>query len=116
MENINITKLQVVTKDYMPTDGEHYIIVKTGLGGYNEYGIINHKDVGKDGKLKRQLNGLQMMLSKTVADLIDLKEKCIKVDRLEENGIKREVAALMVNLGKTQAETESIMALLHRQH
>lgn len=105
-----LKELEIVTKDYMPTDGEHYFIVRTGLGGYHEYGIINHKDIDKNGKLKRPLNGIQMMLSPTVAHLIDLKEKCIKVDRLEEQGISRMVASLMVNLGKSREEAEELMA------
>ncbi len=113
MTNEKITKIQVVTKDYMPSDGEHYMIVKTGLGGTNEYGIINHKDI-KDGRLTRQLNGLDMMLSSTVAELIDRKEKIIKVDRLEASGIKREVAVLMVTLGKTQSEVEKIMEMVNK--
>lgn len=111
---MELKTLEIVTKDYMPTDGEHYFIVRTGLGGYNEYGIINHKDIDKNGKLKRPLNGLQMMLSRTVAELIDLKEKCIKVDRLEAEGIGREVASLMVTLGISRERAEEVIAQASR--
>ena len=111
---MELKTLEIVTQDYMPSDGEHYLIIKTGLGGNNEYGIINHKDIGKDGRLKRQLNGLQMMLSKTVAELIERKEQLIKVDKLEQSGIDRTVAVIMVMMGKTQAEAEKVVGVASR--
>ena len=104
--------LKTMTQDFMASNGEHYFIVKVRIPDYKSdgtricYGIINHKDVEESGKLKRQIGGGEMVLSDTVAELIDRVEKGIKVDELEAQGMDRMAAVLMVMNGMKKDEAE----------
>lgn len=110
-----IKQMTVVTKDYMPTNGEHYYIVRMYVDndyrkGY-QYGIINHKDVNEKGKLTRTLNGFQMQLSDTVAQLLAKVEQGIEIDRLAEAENISRTAAILLYFGTDKMTKEKAVEL-----
>lgn len=95
----NIT---VVTNDFTASNGEHYYIVSFDVDSKyltgKRYGAINYDDVESNGKVKKTLNGYQMYMKETVAEVITEIEYRIKVERTAEaEGIGKMAAVLLIN-------------------
>ncbi len=104
-----IKDLTIVTKNFTSIDGKHYYIVETKVEDKIRYGVIDHDNVDKDGRLKKNVNGIQMLLSETISELIERVAQRYRVNRLVDQGVNRMVASAMVVLNKSREEVEKMM-------
>ena len=101
-----IRKMTIVSRDLMSADGKHYIIFETLLEGKRRYGVIDHDNVDKNGKLIKEVNGIQMLLSDTVSELIERVGYRARTNQLVAQGIDRTVAAIMAVTKMSREEAE----------
>ena len=104
MAKLNV---KVITNDYKASDGKHYYIVKTTLNGKTQYGVIDYEWVDENGRLNREINGINMKLQNTVAELITLVEQDVKYRKLKAEGIDDMVALIMAMYNMTKEEAEA---------
>ena len=81
--------------------GREFLICKCDDGTErNGYWAFEDKDIGPDGKLLKQFNGISGFHSQTVAECIGMVSTTIKVDALVAGGMDRMEAAVKVVCGK----------------
>lgn len=102
-----VKNITVVTRDYMASNGDHYYLVSFDVDSEyltgKRYGAINYNNVEKNGRIKKEMNGYQMYMEETVAEVINEIEYRINVDRTAEaEGISKMAAVLLIN-GKGKA-------------
>ena len=102
MAKNSIENITVVTRDYMATNKEHFYIVKFDVDSEyvtgKRYGAINYKDVEKkSGKIAKSMNGHEMYMHETVAEVINDIEYRIKIDETAKaEGISKMAATLLL--------------------
>ena len=99
MAKDNVKNITVVTRDFMASNGEHFYIIKFTVDSEyvkgRRYGAINYNDVEANGKIKRQMNGYEMYMSKTVAEVIKEVEQRIEIDETAKRmGISKMAAII----------------------
>ena len=84
MAKDNVKNIKVVTRDFMASNGEHFYIISFNVDSEyvtgRRYGALNYKDVDHNGRIKRVMNGYEMYMSKTVAEVIKEVEQRIEID------------------------------------
>lgn len=80
--------MRTVIKDFM-VRAERFVIVQNDEGFYL---AINKKYIDADGKLTRQLNGIQMHANKNLNDCLNSTMDACKIDYYVSQGMSREEA------------------------
>lgn len=105
--------ISVVTNDFMASNGEHfYIVTFTVDSEYltgRMYGAINYRDVEANGRIKRQMNGYELYMKKTVAEVIKEVEYRVKIDETAKaEGISKMAAILWLCDGNKYTKEQCV--------
>lgn len=80
--------MRTMVKDFTAY-GQSFVVVKNDEGFYL---AINKKYIDADGKLTRQLNGIQMHANKNLNDCLNSTMDACKIDYYVSQGMSREEA------------------------
>lgn len=76
--------MKVVTNEII-LYGERFILVREPKwGANNQYGTIPYSEIGENGKLKRELNGIQMCVANSVYNAVECRKDQILANRWTE--------------------------------
>ena len=113
MAKDNVKNITVVTRDFMASNGEHFYIISFDVDSEyvtgKRYGALNYKDVERNGKIKRAMNGYEMYMSKTVAEVIKDVEQRIEIDETAKKmGISKMAAMLWLCEGNNYTKEQCV--------
>ena len=113
MAKDNVKNIRVVTRDFMASNGEHFYIISFSVNSEyvtgRRYGAINYSDVEANGKIKRQMNGYELYMSKTVAEVIKEVEQRIEIDETAKRlGISKMAAIIWLCEGNHYTKEQCV--------
>lgn len=115
-----VKTMKVLTNDFIASNGKHFYIVSFNVNTKylkgRQYGAISHDDVDENRKLTKRLNGFELHMKNTVAEVIKDIEYWVDVDRIMEAlGVEKMVAVMMKN-GMSREDAEKMNAELKKLH
>ena len=74
--------MKVITRD-VSLEGQHFVLVSDYANGKKWYGTIPRTELDASGRMKRELNGIQMRISwVSLSDALEIRHADLLVDKL----------------------------------